>query len=144
MKILSPIVLAGFLVLISGCEKNTNQDMLVKCRKANITQASINMESGKFKQLYDDCKAFVSAQENLCAYSSEEEKTARNNYEASLNEEALKGFKEICGSGLFDTKNVVDGIDSLTDKVSSGVDSMVDGINSAAESISEKFSSDDK
>ena len=144
MKLLLTVLLAGSAVLVSGCDRNTSQDMLIQCQKANITKASTEMNPGKFKQFYDECKAFVDAQKNLCAYATEEERLMRNNYEASLNEEALKGCKEICGGNFFDAKDVVDGISNMTDKIGSGVNTVIDSVNSTADSISKKFSSSDE
>ncbi len=142
------IALIATLALgISGCdqktilkgkkEKNNFQTMLVKCQKQHLTEASIQLEAKEFKELYDTCQAFNKTQKNLCAYGSDEEKKTRNDYESRLSPEALAGFKEICGEGLFDRKNVSDGIDNFTQSVSDGFDGMVD-------SISKKFSDDEE
>ncbi len=133
---------------LAGCEpssgQNDSQTMLVKCMKGNLARASVDLKSDDFKKLADQCASFIKAQEYLCAYTSDEEQKRRNDYEASLNPEALKGFKEICGQGIFDPKNVIDGANDLADKVGDGLRNVSDGISEFGSSLSDALSGDSK
>ena len=142
MKLCTIVCLLALLAG-AGCDRNNSQEMLVRCRDASLAKASIDMNTADFKKLHDECAVFTEAQSRLCAYASEEERKNRNSYEATLNPEALAGFKEICSRGLFDTKNVVDGMEKAKDKLSSGLDSVKDGLSSAADAVAEKFGSDE-